>query len=174
MIIISKILIEGSKKLIHNLSQIEIEPIGVVYCSRNHSIDDNWGNVVSTIELDKSKFNQDALLGLEQFSHCEVIFYMDKVKNENIVTGARHPRNLSHLPKVGIFAQRGKSRPNKIGVSRCKILRVSFLAIEVQGLDAINGTPVIDIKPYMKEFEPIGKVYQPEWTKEVMKNYFAK
>lgn len=157
-----------------HLPKFEIEPIGIVRCSRKEAKDDNWGSVISTIELNRQKFTEEALLGLEQFSHLEVIFYMDKVRDEHIVMNARHPRNLVHLPKIGIFAQRDKNRPNKLGLSRCKILRVSSLTIEVQGLDAIHGSPVIDIKPYMKEFEPIGEVYQPEWTKEIMKNYFSK
>jgi tRNA (Thr-GGU) A37 N-methylase len=97
---------------------------------------------------------------------------MHGVSPERIETVARHPRNNVNYPKVGIFAQRAKSRPNRIGVSRCRIINVARLEITVQALDAIDGTPVIDIKPYMEEFAPIGDVCQPEWSREIMSQYY--
>ena len=85
---------------------------------------------------------------------------------------ARHPRGRTDWPKVGIFAQRGKNRPNRIGVTVCRLVSVEGLSIEVEGLDAIDGTPVIDIKPYMREFGPRGDVKQPEWATELMSGYW--
>jgi tRNA (Thr-GGU) A37 N-methylase len=71
-----------------------------------------------------------------------------------------------------VFAQRGKNRPNRIGVSRCRVLGVSGLDVEVEGLDAIDGTPVLDVKPWMDEFAPIGQVRQPQWSTELMAHYY--
>ena len=151
---------------------IKIKPIGVIKNSRASKEDDFWGDVVSEIYIDSSYFNNECLYGLEQFSHLEVIFYMNQVEQEKIQYGARHPRNRKDWPLVGIFSQRAKSRPNQIGVSRCQLLKVEGLKVTVKSLDAINNTPVLDIKPYMVEFGPIGIVAQPDWSKEVMKNYY--
>jgi tRNA-Thr(GGU) m(6)t(6)A37 methyltransferase TsaA len=150
----------------------QIEPIGFVHNERAQVEDDNWGDVVSTIELDASKYTEDALRGLDQFSHLEIVFYMDRVSPGTIKTGARHPRNNPEWPLVGVFAQRVKARPNLLGVSRCELLQVQGLTVTVRGLDAIDRTPVIDIKPYVKEFEPKGEVHQPTWVSELMKDYF--
>ena len=73
---------------------------------------------------------------------------------------------------MGIFAQRAKGRPNRIGVSVCRLIRVDGLVLTVQGLDAIDGTPVVDLKPYMVEFAPRGEVRQPSWSHELMAAYW--
>ncbi|MFD0476032.1 TrmO family methyltransferase [Nonomuraea thailandensis] len=75
-------------------------------------------------------------------------------------------------PEVGIFAQRGKNRPNRLGVSRCRLLAVEGLDLRVRGLDAIDGTPVLDVKPYMAEFGPQGETVQPAWATELMRAYY--
>jgi tRNA-Thr(GGU) m(6)t(6)A37 methyltransferase TsaA len=152
---------------------ISVKPIGIVHSPRKEMKDDFWGSVISEIELDSSLFTEEALYGLKDFSHIEVIFYMHKVNHEKIQFGARHPRNRTDWPKVGIFGQRAKARPNQLGVSRCRLLKVEGLKLTVQALDAIDQTPVLDIKPYMEEFGPIGVVHQPEWSREVMKQYYA-
>lgn len=131
-----------------------IDSIGVVTSPREEKRDDEWGNVESMIEIDEEQFEPAALNGLNEFSHTEVVFFMHRVCEENIEWGARHPRNNSAWPEVGIFAQRAKGRPNRIGLSRCQITNVDGLTIEVTGLDAIDGTPIIGLKPYMEEFGP--------------------
>ena len=73
---------------------------------------------------------------------------------------------------IGIFAQRGRGRPNRIGLSTCRLLGVDGTRVRVSGLDAIDGTPVLDIKPYMREFGPRGEVRQPHWADEIMGGYF--
>jgi tRNA-Thr(GGU) m(6)t(6)A37 methyltransferase TsaA len=149
-----------------------IHPVAVVRSTRSEVKDDFWGGVVSTIDLDAQQFTEEALLGLEQFSHLEVIFFMHRVSPDKIVKDARHPRNRTDLPKLGIFAQRAKGRPNRLGLSRCELLSCDGLRLTVRGLDAIDGTPVLDIKPYMKEFAPRGELRQPTWTAEIMGQYF--
>jgi tRNA-Thr(GGU) m(6)t(6)A37 methyltransferase TsaA len=152
---------------------ITLTPIGIVHSPRTEAEDDYWGNVISVIELDAAQFDEEAVLGLADFSHLEVIFFMHLVDPAKIETRARHPRNNPAWPKVGIFAQRPKARPNRLGLSRCRLLHVDGLRLTVESLDAIDGTPVLDIKPYMSEYAPRGDIRQPDWSKELMANYYT-
>jgi tRNA-Thr(GGU) m(6)t(6)A37 methyltransferase TsaA len=154
------------------MKDITLRPIGVVRSSRETLDDDDWDREQNFIELDPTQFNSDALAGLSEFSHLEVIFHMNRVDPQKIETGARHPRNNSKWPMVGIFAQRGKDRPNQLGITVCKILDVDSLRIRVEGLDAINGSPVLDIKPWVAEFGPRSATFQPVWITDLMKGYW--
>ena len=149
-----------------------IEAIGHVRGGRGDPIDDDWGRSFAAIELDPEKFAPEALAGLNLFSHAEVIFLFDRVEPEDVETGARHPRGRTDWPLTGIFAQRGKNRPNRLGVTMCKVIAVDGLRVQVEGLDAIDGTPVLDIKPVMREFLPRGNIRQPEWVAELMAAYW--
>ena len=151
-----------------------VEPIGRVASSRAQAIDDDWGAVTATITLDGEQFAVDAVAGLGEFSHIEVVFLFDGVDPDDIERGARHPRGNTDWPRVGIFAQRAKMRPNRIGVTVCALLRIDGLTLTVQGLDAIDGTPVLDVKPYMAEFAPRGEVRQPAWSRELMAGYWTR
>jgi len=148
-------------------------PIGHVVGGRNAPIDDNWDNVQAKIIL-ADEFTPDAIAGLDGFSHIEVIFFFNQVDVAKIETGARHPRNNKDWPMVGIFAQRGKNRPNRIGSTICQIISIADKSIEVRGLDAIEGTPILDIKPVMQEFLPRGEIKQPKWVGELMAGYWKK
>ncbi|WLR42870.1 SAM-dependent methyltransferase [Bacillus carboniphilus] len=150
---------------------LNIVPIGFVENERTKLEDDHWERVDSKIFL-TSSFGEDSLKGIEDFSHLEILFYFHLVDESSIVTGARHPRNNKHLPLVGIFSQRGKSRPNRIGSTIVELIKQEGSTLYVKGLDAIDGTPVLDIKPVMEEFLPKGVITQPEWSKEVMKSYW--
>src|SRR5688572_14424244 len=120
---------------------ITLSPIAIVKNARKEIEDDNWGEVISLIELD-SKFDEEALFEIESFSHAEIIYHFHLVEDSKIETKSRHPRNNKDWPKVGIFAQRGKNRPNKIGSTIVKILKREDRQLFVQGLDAIDGTPI--------------------------------
>ena len=85
---------------------------------------------------------------------------------------SRHPRENMDWPKVGLFAQRNKDRPNHIGSTIVRIIKREGRSLFVQGLDAVDGTPVLDIKPVMVEFLPREAVIQPEWSHELMKDYW--
>ncbi len=152
--------------------EIVLRPIGVVTQGRAVVEDDNWGSVTAVIELDPERFPPDVTQGLSDFSHLEVIFFMHRVPPDAVDLHARHPRNNPDWPVVGIFAQRPKARPNRLGLSRCRIVEVEGLRITVQALDAVVGTPIVDIKPYMREFAPIGEVRQPAWASELMRDYY--
>ena len=148
-----------------------LEPVGHVRGGRDQPIDDDWGKSRAVIELD-ARFTPDSLAGLTDFSHAEIIFLFDRVTDEMIVTGARHPRGRKDWPLVGIFAQRGKNRPNRLGICVCRIVSVDGLKLEVEGLDAIDGTPVMDIKPVLKGFLPRDEVREPAWATEIMAEYW--
>jgi tRNA (adenine37-N6)-methyltransferase len=151
---------------------IVLQPIGHVRGGRAEVMIDHWGLIRARIELDPERFQPDAIKGLKDFSHAEVVFFFHGVREENVEMGARHPRGRTDWPRVGIFAQRGKSRPNRIGVSTCRVMGVHDLTIEVEGLDAIDGTPVLDVKPVLKAFLPRGVLREPSWACEIMNTYW--
>ncbi|HUL46778.1 MAG TPA: SAM-dependent methyltransferase [Steroidobacteraceae bacterium] len=149
-----------------------MHPIGFVRSSRNEPIDDDWGAVVSRVALDPEQFTSESLRGLEKFSHIDVVYVFDRVDQGSFEPGARRPRNNPDWPAVGVFAQRNKRRPNRIGVSTCQLTDVHGTELTVRGLDAIDRPPVLDIKPYMTEFAPRGAVRQPHWSHELMSTYW--
>ena len=151
---------------------IELRPIGFVEAVRTEVRDDFWGGAESCIALTE-EFSADMLLGVADFSHVEVLFFFHKIDPASIVTGARHPRNNPAWPEVGIFAQRGKNRPNRMGSTVCRVVRVDGRKLFVRELDAIDRTPVLDIKPVMTEFLPREAVKQPAWSHELMREYWA-
>ena len=151
--------------------KIELQPIAYVKNQRKEVLDDNWGEVLSEIELN-DEIMEEAFEGIDEFSHLAVIFYMDQVKDEKAIAQYRHPRNNKTLPKLGTYAQRNKSRPNKLGLTTVELILRKGKSIFVKRLDAISGTPILDIKPVMIEFEPKGEIKQPQWTEEIMKNYW--
>lgn len=138
-----------------------MRPIGHVRGGRTEAFDDDWGDVEAVVALDGSQFEPDALAGLDQFSHLDVVFVFHLVDATSVVAGARHPRGRDDWPAVGIFAQRAKARPNRIGVTTCELVGVDGLDVRVRGLDAIDGTPVLDLKPHLAEFGARGPVRQP-------------
>jgi tRNA (adenine37-N6)-methyltransferase len=150
---------------------IDIKPIGVVKAGRTLVEDDFWGGEDACIAL-AEPFTPEALQGLASFSHAEVLFLFHQVPVSKIVSGARHPRNNLEWPAVGIFAQRGKNRPNRIGSTICRIVRVDGTNLYVSELDAIDGTPVLDIKPVLAEFLPREAIRQPAWSHELMRDYW--
>ncbi|WP_425228083.1 SAM-dependent methyltransferase [Sphingomonas sp.] len=148
-----------------------VEPVGHVRGGREVVEDDDWGAVTAAIEL-ADGYPAEALAGLADFSHAEIVFLFDRVPPEKIETGARRPRGRADWPLVGIFAQRGKNRPNRIGLTICTIVGVEGRTLRVRGLDAVDGTPVIDIKPVMTGFLPRGEVREPAWAGELMAEYW--
>src|SRR4051794_34071071 len=153
------------------MAAVEMQPIGRVRSTRTEPVDDDWDAVESTVELDPERFGPEAVAGLEEFSHVEVVYVFDRVDPASVQTASRHPRGNPDWPEVGIFAQRGSGRPNRIGVTVCRLLAVDGRTVTVHALDAIDGTPVLDLKPYLAEFAPRGEVRQPPWSHELMISY---
>lgn len=133
-------------------------------------VDENWGDYVSKIVLLPEYAG--GLDGLDGFSHVIVVTYLHKAKYERAEHLKRRPRGLESMPLLGIFSQRAKSRPNPIGITAVTLVRVGADYLEVQGLDAINGTPVLDIKPYFPVYDRIAAPRTPKWVDELMKGYF--
>ncbi len=156
------------------MAPIILAPIGRVYSPRTEAKDDFWGNLISVIELDGAQFTEDSVWGLTDFSHILVVYGFRLVPDDGVLTGANRPRGNPDWPRVGIFAQRKKDRPNKLGVSVCQLLEVDGLTLRVKALDAVDGTFVLDIKPHVREFEPDpARVRQPQWMTELMRDYFS-
>ncbi|GAA3150468.1 SAM-dependent methyltransferase [Streptomyces rameus] len=148
-----------------------ISPIGVVRSARREpSLRDGWGEVLSRVELDAAALDETATRGLDAYSHIEVIFSFHQAVRT--CRGDQHPRGNPDWPLTGILAQRAPNRPNHLGVTVCELVAVEGLALTVRGLDAVEGTPVLDVKPYLPEFAPRGEVRVPEWSVELMSRYF--
>jgi tRNA-Thr(GGU) m(6)t(6)A37 methyltransferase TsaA len=149
----------------------EMHSIGVVQASRPAAEDDFWGEAQACIRL-SDPYGAESLQGLAEFSHVEVLYVFHQAAPAHVVSDARHPRNNAAWPRVGIFAQRARNRPNRIGSTICKLVRVDGRSLHVAELDAIDGTPVLDIKPVMVEFLPRSAVRQPPWSHELMRRYW--
>lgn len=150
--------------------QITLHPIATVTNTRTDPTNDFWGNMISEITL-LPHVPEDAFKGVEEFSHLEVIFYFDKVKPEKIIYSGK-PRGNPEWPEVGIFCQRKKDRPNQLGICKVELVEHTGRSIKVKYLDAIDGTPILDIKPVFKEFEVKSGIRQPQWSVELMRDYW--
>ena len=149
---------------------MKIEPIGYVYSPRREMVDENWSDVESKIILDEEF--KTGLEGLDFFSHAIIITYLHKATFDRNHHLRRHPKDRKDMPKIGIFAQRAKHRPNPIGITAVKIIGISDNFLIVKGLDAIDGTPVLDVKPYYPQYDCINDATTPDWVKIIMDNYF--
>jgi tRNA-Thr(GGU) m(6)t(6)A37 methyltransferase TsaA len=151
-------------------SEINFKAVGFVVNSRKHPDDDHWEPVISEIRL-ADHVPVEAFDGISAFSHLEIIYFFDKVERLQI-NYSGYPRGNPAYPVMGIFAQRKKDRPNAIGLATVELIEHSGRTITVKYLDAIDGTPVLDIKPVIKEFGPQTEIRQPPWVSELMKNYW--
>lgn len=154
------------------MHSVIVTPIGHVHGGRAEAVDDAWDAVEAEIVLDPAQLGAEAALGLGAFSHVVVVFVFDRLDPEKVERGARHPRGRLDWPRVGILAQRGSPRPNRIGVTNCRLLGVDGLRLRVRGLDAVDGSPVLDVKPHMTGFDPRGAVREPDWAREIMQGYW--
>jgi tRNA (adenine37-N6)-methyltransferase len=149
---------------------ILLKPVGIVRSPRTTATDDHWGSVIAVIELAEG-VPEGSFVGIESFSHLEIIYYFHQVGDGKTVW-SRRPRGNPAWPEMGIFAQRNKDRPNSIGLTTVELLEHTGRVIKVRWLDAIDGTPVLDIKPVFREFMPKGETRQPEWVGELTRDYW--
>ena len=148
---------------------IELEIIGTVVSPVKEPVDENWGKIISEIALNEKY--ADGLIGLNDFSHVIIIYFMHLATDKARVKIRRHPQGRDDMPFVGIFSQRAKRRPNPIGVTAVKIIQLKKNVLKVEGLDAINGTPVLDIKPYYPR-DRVENPIIPEWVYRLMSKYY--
>ncbi|MET7820045.1 SAM-dependent methyltransferase [Micromonospora zamorensis] len=154
--------------------EFTVESIARVVGGRKDPTDDYWGGSRAIIRIDEERFTPSATKGLEDFSHLEIVFRFHLTDPTDLNLGARRPRDNPEWPEVGIFGHRNMRRINWLGVSRCRLLRVDGLDLHVEELDAVDSTPVLDIKPWFPAFGPRGEVRQADWTGEMLEPYFAK
>lgn len=143
--------------------------IGHVKSEVTEPADMNWGQVESEIILEPEY--APGLLGLEGFSHLLVLTFLHEAEYNPEKHLRRHPQEREDMPLLGIFAQRARHRPNRIGVTAVEILEVGEDRVKVRDLDAIDGTPVIDIKPYVPVYDS-RDAKTPEWMNKIMQDYF--
>lgn len=150
-----------------------VEAIAHVVGGRKEPTDDYWGGTRSIIRIDDPRFDVTATKGLEEFSHLEVVFRFHLTDPNDLNLRARRPRDNPDWPEVGIFGHRNMRRLNWLGVSRCRLVEVDGLDLHVEELDAVDGTPILDIKPWFLNFGPRGDIRQAAWTTEMLTKYFA-
>jgi len=150
---------------------ITLTPIGTVKSSVTEMSQGNWAKVESEIHLDPRY--APGLMGLEGFSHVVVVFHLHHATGFDLATQLlRRPRGMDNMQEVGVFAQRTKYRPNPIGVTSVELRGIRGEVVTVRGLDALDGTPVLDIKPYIPIFDRVAEARMPEWVGRVMEGYF--
>ncbi|MFH8472757.1 TrmO family methyltransferase [Streptomyces sp. NPDC018000] len=152
--------------------KFEVEALGYVVGGRTEPTDDYWGGTRAIIRLD-SRFPLEVTKGLEEFSHLDVVFRFHLTDRTDLPLGARRPRDNPDWPEVGFVGHRNMRRLNWLGVSRCRLVKVDGLDLHVEDLDAVDGTPVIEVKPWFKEMGPRGGVHQPQWVTDMLGNYYA-
>lgn len=146
------------------------EPIGTVVSPVREGVDAGWGGVLAEVHVRSDLAG--GLRGLAEFSHAVILFYMHEATFDLSRDLARRPRERADLPLTGIFAQRAKHRPNPIGLTAVEIVSVDGAVLRVRGLDAIDGSPVLDIKPYVPAFDRREGARVPAWMTGILEGYF--
>lgn len=154
---------------LQNKMKVKLELIGTILSPVKEPVDENWGMVISKVVLNEEY--ADGLLGLEDFSNALIIYFMHLATEKERIRLRRRPQGRDDMPYVGIFSQRAKRRPNPIGVTCVEIIKREKNVLIVKGLDAIDGTPVLDIKPYYPR-DRVETPIIPEWVYRLMSNYY--
>ena len=140
---------------------INLVPIGRVTNGIEYPTDVKWENIISEVVI--APHLVEALDGIDGFSHIVIIFYLHQVDEDRRSLLKVHPESKEELPLVGVFASRSPARPNPIGVTVVKLLERLENVLKVLGLDAYDGTPVLDIKPYLRRGDLIENATMPDW-----------
>jgi tRNA-Thr(GGU) m(6)t(6)A37 methyltransferase TsaA len=142
---------------------IQLKPIGIVRNSMQEAHrDTRWKEIESDLVIAAEW--RDALDGLAEFSHLWIIFFLDRVNPADSLRV--HPMRRVDLPRVGIFATRSPSRPNPLGICAAELLGIHANVLRVRGLDALDGTPVLDLKPYLERGDAMTKTRVAAWTRQ--------
>lgn len=141
---------------------MEMQAIGFVKNGISDVHKHDWDQVESTIKVLPQL--AQGLNGLETFSHAEIYFHLHQASFDLKTDLMGRPRRKAENPLVGVFARRTNHRPNGIGMTIVKILSVEQGVLHVKGLDAVDGTPVLDIKPHTPRGKH-GELQLPDWAK---------
>ncbi len=142
---------------------MKLEPIGVVNNEFERKPADGWQGVVSQVVIDDRW--TPALEGLEGFSHIIVLFWLNRV-SERVLLHVR-PQRRQDMPEVGLFATRTPMRPNPIGLRVVRLVSKEDNVLTVRGLDAFDGSPVLDVKPYLPRGDCIIRTRIPAWLERL-------
>jgi len=146
-----------------NPVNMTLEPIGVVNNEFERKPVGGWQEVVSQVVIDDRW--TPALEGLEGFSHIIVLFWLNRVR-EGVLLHV-HPQGRQDMPAVGLFATRTPMRPNPIGLRVVRLVSKEANVLNVRGLDAFNGSPVLDIKPYLPQGDCVTLTRIPAWLERL-------
>ncbi|MER6399271.1 SAM-dependent methyltransferase [Kitasatospora sp. NPDC001603] len=151
---------------------ILVTPVAIVVGGHREPADDYQGGVQAVIRLNPD-YPLDAVQGLEEFSHLTVTWHFHLGSPDDVELHARSPRGNPRWPATGTFAHRNHRRPNRLAISYPRLLRVDGLDLHVTDLDAVHGTPILDIAPYFQAMGPRGHVTEPAWPAEMLANYWT-
>jgi tRNA-Thr(GGU) m(6)t(6)A37 methyltransferase TsaA len=153
------------------LPSMTLKAIGIVRneIKRVLPASSDWGKIVSHIVIDSAL--TEALDGLEGFSHIIVLYWMHGVAVVGQVPTKVHPMGRQELPAVGLFATRSPHRPNPVGKATVRLLQCLGNTLKIEGLDAIDGTPVIDIKPYIPGYDSVTNAEIPQWMTNLLADH---
>lgn len=149
----------------------EVRPVAHVVGGHSRPADDFQGGVRSIIRLDE-EYPLETLQGIEEFSHLVVTWHFHLASPTDVALHARSPRNNADWPATGTFVHRNHRRPNQLATSFPRLLSVEGRDLQVTDLDAVDGTPVIDLAPYFREIGPRGAVREPSWPTEMLGDYW--
>jgi tRNA-Thr(GGU) m(6)t(6)A37 methyltransferase TsaA len=142
---------------------IELRPIGAVAGGDDAVTRVDWSRVRSEVYLHDGL--GEALLGLAEYSHVIVIGWLDRVPGELRSRRRAYPSGDQSYPLQGALALRGGARPNPLSVTVCRLLGIDGDVVRVEGLDLVDGTPVLDIKPYIPHYDSVPKAKLPKWAR---------
>ena len=140
---------------------IEITPIGVVRSGERDAGRQDWSRVRSEVELRPEL--AEALTGLDGFSHVIVVGWLDQLPDDLRERRLAYPGGDQRLPLLGSFALRG-ARPNPLAVTVCRLRGIEGSTLRVEGLDLVDGTPVLDVKPYIAVYDAVPDAKLPRWA----------
>ena len=147
-----------------------MQAIGTVRSPQNQLAQGGWAKIESSIEIDPPYV--PGLDHLGDFSHIIVTFVLDRAQFDPAQHLHRRPRGQAHAPELGVFAQRTKYRPSPLGITAVELLGIQGGTVRVRGLDALDGTPVLDLKPYIPMFDRVESPRVPAWVDVIMDGYF--
>ncbi|MCQ8773090.1 SAM-dependent methyltransferase [Streptomyces telluris] len=149
----------------------EINSIATVVGGHTTPADDHQGGVESIIRL-HPHYPLETLQGIEEFSHLTVVWHFHRVTPDDVALHARSPRGDARWPATGTFVHRNHRRPNQLALSFPRLLHVQGRDLHVTDLDAIDGTPVVDLAPYFPQMGPRSTVTTPAWPAEMLHRYW--
>jgi tRNA-Thr(GGU) m(6)t(6)A37 methyltransferase TsaA len=141
---------------------ISMQPIGVVACAGDDVARQDWSRARSEVRLRAEL--AEALLGLADYSHVIVIGWLDRIPEELRQRAQAYPSGDERLPLQGALALRGGARPNPLSFTVCRLLGIEGATLRLEGLDLVDGTPVLDVKPYIAYYDALAKATIPKWA----------